>query len=351
MYSLACFQRVNKRNGFHSSTKRFQTTHKVTLIPGDGIGPEISVAVQKIFEAAKVPIEWEQVTVNPQTGVSTEVIQSIKNTKVGLKGPLATPIGEGHVSLNLAIRKAFELYANVRPCVSIPGFKTHYSDIDLCVIRENTEGEYTGIEFSARKGVAESVKIITAQASQRIADYAFQYAVQNGRKNVTCVHKASIMKLSDGLFMRSCRESSARFPLVHYDEMSIDNCALSLVQDPKRLDVMVLPNLYGDIISDLCAGLIGGLGLTPSGNIGNEVSIFEAVHGTAPDIAGQNKANPTALLLSGCMMLRHLGLQTHAKRIQTAALDVIREGNYRTGDLGGKASTIEYTEAICKKLQ
>jgi len=268
-----------------------------------------------------------------------------------LQGPLATPIGEGHVSLNLAIRKAFELYANVRPSVSVPGLKTHYDDVDLAVIRENTEGEYSGIEFIARKGVAESVKIITAEASQRIADYAFRYASQNGRKKVTAVHKANIMRLSDGLFIESCREVSARYPSVPYDEMSIDTCVLNLVQNPKRMDVMVLPNLYGDIVSDLCAGLIGGLGLTPSGNIGhNGVAIFEAVHGTAPDIAGKGTANPTALIFSACMMLRHLNLQPIADRIQSSALAVIREGKHRTGDLGGKASTSEYTDAVCEKV-
>lgn len=331
--------------------KRFQSTTKVTLIPGDGIGTEISEAVVKIFQAAKAPIEWETVTVNAQTGVSTEVIDSIRKTKIGLKGPLATPIGEGHVSLNLALRKAFDLYANVRPCVSVPGVKTHYENVDVCVIRENTEGEYTGIEFMPRKGIAESVKIITAAASQRVAEYAFQYAVQNKRKRVTAVHKATIMSLSDGLFVESCREVSARYPSIQYDEVLIDNTALQLVQHPGKLDVMVLPNLYGDIISDLCAGLIGGLGLTPSGNIGNGVAIFEAVHGTAPDIAGQNKANPTALLLSACMMLRHLNLHDTADKIQNSALNVIKEGKYRTKDLGGSSSCSEYTNAVCERVK
>jgi len=325
---------------------------KATLIKGDGIGPEISDAVVTIFKAAKLPIDWEPVTVSAKTGgVNQEVLESIGRNKVALKGPLATPIGGGHQSLNLALRKAFKLYANVRPSVSIPGYKTLYDDVDLVVIRENTEGEYSGIEHKVIPTLAESIKVITAEASTRVANYAFQYAAQHKRKTVAAIHKANIMKMSDGLFINSCRKVAARWPQIQYVEKSLDAAMLQLVQDPKQLDVMVLPNLYGDIVSHLCAGLIGGLGLTPSANIGETAAIFEAVHGTAPDIAGQNKANPTALLLSGVMMLRHLGFHTKAEQIQAAALDTIREGVYLTGDLGGKAGTSDYTNAIIQKLQ
>jgi len=265
-------------------------------------------------------------------------------------GPLATPIGSGHQSLNLALRKSFNLYANVRPCVSIPGYRTRYDGVDLCCVRENTEGEYSGIEFEVVPGLAESVKLITAEASSRVANYAFSYAVRHQRKRVVAVHKANIMKLSDGLFIKSCRNVATRYPTIKYEEMIIDNAILKLVQHPETVDVMVLPNLYGDILSDLCAGLIGGLGLTPSANIGNDAAIFEAVHGTAPDIAGQNKANPTALLLSACMMLRHLKMHDIGDRIQAAVLGVIREGKYLTGDLKGKSSTTDFTAAICRAL-
>lgn len=324
----------------------------MTLIPGDGIGPEIAAAVRQIFAAAEAPIKWEEVNVSPETGVSKEVMDSVMKNKVGLKGPLATPIGKGHMSLNLALRKAFNLYANVRPCLSIPGFKTRYADVDTVVIRENTEGEYSGIENSPVKGVAQSIKVITYEASKRVANYAFKYAVDNNRKTVTAVHKANIMKMSDGLFLKTCREVATQYPTIKYDELMVDNTCMQLVLNPAKLDVMVLPNLYGDIVSDLCAGLIGGLGLTPSGNIGdNNSAIFEAVHGTAPDIAGQNKANPTALLLSSIMMLRHLGFYTHASRIENAVLRTIREGKTITGDLGGKASTSEFTNAIISVLK
>jgi len=322
------------------------------MIPGDGIGPEISQAVRDIFQAADAPISWEIVNVSPETGVSKEVMDSMMKNKVGLKGPLATPIGKGHMSLNLALRKAFNLYANVRPCLSIPGFKTRYADVDTVVIRENTEGEYSGIENTPVKGVAQSIKVITYEASKRVANYAFQYALDNNRKKVTAVHKANIMKMSDGLFITTCREVATRFPTIKYDEMMVDNTCMQLTLNPAKLDVMVLPNLYGDIISDLCAGLIGGLGLTPSGNIGDDnAAIFEAVHGTAPDIAGKNKANPTALLLSSIMMLRHLELHTHASRIENAVLKTIRDGKHITGDLGGKASTTEFTNAIIEVLR
>jgi len=235
----------------------------------------------------------------------------------------------------------------VRPCQSIPGYKTFYDEVDLVVIRENTEGEYSGIEFNLGPGVAQSVKVITYEASKRIANYAFEYAVKNNRKKVSAVHKATIMKISDGLFIQTCREVSTRWPSIQYNEVILDNAALKLTMNPNLLDVMVLPNLYGDIVSDLCAGLIGGLGLTPSGNIGYDLALFESVHGTAADIAGQNKANPTALLLSACMMLRHIGLKDEAELINQAVLQVIKDGATLTRDLGGKSSTSEFTDAIC----
>ncbi|KYR00648.1 isocitrate dehydrogenase (NAD+) [Tieghemostelium lacteum] len=345
------FSRVSLKNIGSLLHRQYSSTTRVTLIPGDGIGPEIADSVKKIFSAAKVPIEWDTVNVNAQTGVSDEIIDSIRKNKVGLKGPLATPIGTGHQSLNLALRKTFNLYANVRPCVSIPGFKTRYDDVNTVVIRENTEGEYSGIENQPVKGVAQSIKIITKEASARVANYAFQYALANGRKKVTCVHKANIMKQSDGMFVKTCREVSTRYPSIQYEEMIVDNNCMQLVMSPSKLDVMVLPNLYGDIVSDLCAGLIGGLGLTPSGNIGeNGTAIFEAVHGTAPDIAGKGLANPSALLLSGIMMLRHMGLTTHADNIEKAVLTTIAEGKATTKDLGGNAGTQAYTDAVCAKL-
>ncbi|GAA5990569.1 hypothetical protein JCM10908_003136 [Rhodotorula pacifica] len=331
-------------------------TYNVTLIPGDGIGPEISQAVKEIYDAAKVPIKWEEVSVAPilVDGVSTipaDAIHSIKKNTIALKGPLATPIGKGHVSLNLTLRRTFNLYANVRPCVSIDGFKTAYDNVDTVLIRENTEGEYSGIEHEVVPGVVQSIKLITHQASTRVARYAFEYARSQNRLHVTAVHKAPIMKQSDGMFLRACREIAAEYPDVKYDEDLLDRVCLRIVQDPAPYAdrVMVMPNLYGDILSDMCAGLIGGLGLTPSGNIGKDASIFEAVHGSAPDIAGQGRANPTALLLSSMMMLRHMKLDSFADRIHKAALQTIAEGT-RTGDLGGKASTQQYTQGIIDKL-
>jgi isocitrate dehydrogenase (NAD+) len=330
---------------------------RCTLFPGDGIGPEIAKAVQVIFEAAKVPVEWEHHTISTHAVtpggdlISQEALDSVIRNKVGLKGPFATPIGKGHRSLNLTLRKALQLYANVRPCKSIPGYKTKYDDVDIVTIRENTEGEYTGIEHEVVPGVIENLKVITRAASARIAEFAFKYAHEVGRKKVTAGHKAAVMKLSDGLFLECCRDVAKKYPHIIYEEVNIDEAMLYMASDPAKFDVMVMPNLYGDIASDLGAGLIGGLGLTPSGNIGETASVFEAVHGTAPDIAGQNKANPTALLLSGVMMLRHVGHHDKAAKIEDACLSTIREGKYRTGDLGGKSSTKEFTDAICAKLR
>ncbi|BFZ01128.1 hypothetical protein BsWGS_04167 [Bradybaena similaris] len=328
----------------------------VTMIPGDGIGPEISEAVKKIFTAAGVPIDWEDVDVTPVKGpdgrfrLPQKIFESMARTKVGLKGPLATPIGKGHQSLNLALRKAFSLYANVRPCKSIEGFETLYTNVDIVTIRENTEGEYSGIEHLIVDGVVQSIKLITEQASRRVAEYAFKYARDNKRSTVTAVHKANIMRMSDGLFLKCCRDVAAKNKDIKFSEMYLDTVCLNLVQDPGKFDVLVMPNLYGDILSDLCAGLIGGLGVTPSGNIGEEGALFESVHGTAPDIAGQNKANPTALLLSAVMMLRYMELGSYADRIENAAFAVIREGQHLTGDLGGKSTCSQYTDEICRKV-
>eukprot|EP00002_Diphylleia_rotans_P028117 TRINITY_DN566_c0_g1_i1.p1 TRINITY_DN566_c0_g1~~TRINITY_DN566_c0_g1_i1.p1 ORF type:complete len:371 (+),score=88.33 TRINITY_DN566_c0_g1_i1:69-1181(+) len=327
----------------------------VTLIPGDGIGPEIGDAVVRIFAAADVPIRWEQHNVSTKSVTSTSLIsndclESIKRNKVALKGPLATPIGAGHVSLNITLRKELNLFANVRPCKSLPGVKTRYDNVDLVTVRENTEGLYRGIEHQILPDVVQTIRMITEPACLRTARHAFEYAVRNNRKKVTCVHKGNVMKLGDGLFMKSCKAVAKEYPQIEFDDMFIDNCARQLVSDPTTLDVMVTENLFGDIISDLCAGLIGGLGLTPSGNIGPEAAVFEAVHGTAPDIAGQNKANPTALLLSSVMMLRHLGMYDKADMIEKAVFSVIQEQKNVTGDLGGSATCTQFTQAIINNL-
>ncbi|XP_055637724.1 probable isocitrate dehydrogenase [NAD] subunit alpha, mitochondrial isoform X1 [Toxorhynchites rutilus septentrionalis] len=330
---------------------------KVTLIPGDGIGPEISAAVQRIFEAAHVPIEWESVDVTPvrnpdgKFGIPQSAIDSVNRNKVGLKGPLMTPVGKGHRSLNLALRKELNLYANVRPCRSLEGYKTLYDNVDVITIRENTEGEYSGIEHEIVDGVVQSIKLITEEASSRVAEYAFKYAKDNNRKKVTVVHKANIMRMSDGLFLRCCREMSKKYPEIKFEEKYLDTVCLNMVQDPSKFDVLVMPNLYGDIMSDMCAGLVGGLGLTPSGNMGLNGALFESVHGTAPDIAGKDLANPTALLLSAVMMLRHMELNQQAEKIQNACFETIKEAKYLTGDLGGKAKCSEYTNAICEKIK
>ncbi|KAJ2818759.1 NAD-dependent isocitrate dehydrogenase [Coemansia furcata] len=343
--------------GQYNGQKNSQGNYEVTLIPGDGIGPEISRSVERIFAAAQVPISWEAVDVTPvlrdgKTVIPDEALHSILRTKIALKGPLATPIGKGHVSLNLTLRRTFNLYANVRPCKSVPGFVTPYSNVDTVLIRENTEGEYSGIEHEVVGGVMQSIKLITRPASERVARFAFAHAIATGRNHVTAVHKANIMKLSDGLFLQACQEVARDFPQVQFDEVLLDRACLQIVQDPAQYanTVMVMPNLYGDILSDMCAGLIGGLGLTPSGNIGRDASIFESVHGTGPDIAGLDKANPTALLLSSCMMLRHMNLNSFADRIESAALSTIAEGKTITGDLGGKASNTQFTDAVIKKL-
>lgn len=299
------------------------------MIPGDGIGPEIAQSVRDIFKAAKAPVQWEEVDVTPllikgKTTIPEDAVKSVKKNTVALKGPLATPIGKGHVSMNLTLRRTFSLFANVRPCVSIKGYKTAYDNVNTVLIRENTEGEYSGIEHELVPGVVQSIKLITYEASERVARYAFHYATESGRNKVTAVHKATVMKMSDGMFLQACRAVAKEYPNVEYDEDLLDRVCLRVVQDPAPYSdtVMVMPNLYGDILSDMCAGLIGGLGLTPSGNIGKDASIFEAVHGSAPDIAGKGLANPTALLLSSLMMLRHMNLGKEADNIENAIFTV-----------------------------
>ncbi|KAJ3284915.1 NAD-dependent isocitrate dehydrogenase [Borealophlyctis nickersoniae] len=329
----------------------------VTLIPGDGIGPEISRSVVQIFEAEGVPIAWESVNVTPvlkdgKTTIPQDALESVNRNKVALKGPLATPIGKGHVSMNLTLRRTFDLFANVRPCKSIVGYKTPFDNVDTVLIRENTEGEYSGIEHSVVPGVVQSIKLITEEASRRVTTYAFEYARAIGRSHVTIVHKANIQKMADGLFLDVANDVAKSYPDIEVAEALLDRVCLQIVQDPTQFNktVMVMPNLYGDILSDLGAGLIGGLGLTPSGNIGQKASIFESVHGTAPDIAGKDLANPTALLLSAVMMLRHLKMDNHADSIQHAVLKAIADGNARTGDLGGKATNTQFTQEVIKNL-
>ncbi len=304
-----------------------------------------------------MPIKWEVVDVTPvlvdgRTSIPDAAIASIKRSLIALKGPLATPVGKGHVSLNLTLRRTFNLFANVRPCRSIAGYKTPYEGVDTVLIRENTEGEYSGIEHVVVPGVVQSIKLITRDASERVLRYAFQYARDVGRRKVLAVHKATIMKMSDGLFLAVARRVAKDYPDIEFDAELLDNTCLKMVTDPTPYNdkVLVMPNLYGDILSDMSAGLIGGLGLTPSGNIGDECSIFEAVHGSAPDIAGKGLANPTALLLSSIMMLRHMGLAGHADRIQAAIFKVLAEGKTITGDLGGKAKTTEYANAVIRAL-
>ena len=333
-------------------------THKLTLIPGDGIGPEVADATVEILAALGVPIEWERVELSAaiieQAGTSlpANVLESVERTRVALKGPVTTPIGGGFKSVNVAIRKQLDLFANVRPVFTLPGIKTRFQDvnIDMVIFRENTEDLYSGLEHEVVKDVVESIKIITRYASMRIANYAFAYARKNGRKKITAVHKANIMKLSDGLFIRCCREVAANYPEIAYNELIVDNASMQLVMRPETFDVLLLPNLYGDIVSDLAAGLVGGLGVVPGANMGETCAVFEAVHGSAPDIAGQGVANPTALLSSAILMLRHLGESESADRLQRAIIATFKEGKVMTRDLGGTATTREYTDAVKRNL-
>ena len=331
-------------------------TYTVTLIPGDGIGPEVVAAAVRVLEATGVAFEFETQDAGAGTvgreGVALppRVLESIRKNKVALKGPTGTPVGTGHRSVNVELRKTLDLYANVRPVRTLPGVKSRYDGVDLVVFRENTEDLYSGLEHVVVPGVVESIKIITEKASTRIARYAFAYARSHGRKRVTAVHKANIMKLSDGLFLDCCRKVAEEYEDVTYDEMIVDNCCMQLVLDPTRFDCLLLENLYGDIVSDLCAGFIGGLGMAPGANIGEHTAVFEAVHGTAPDIAGKNKANPMALILSAAMLLEHVGEHDAARRVREAVNTVLREGKHLTGDLGGHAGTSEVAEAIAAAL-
>ncbi len=332
-------------------------TKKVVLMPGDGIGPEITEGVLQIFEALKIPIEWEYHKIHSESVtedgdlISAETINRIKELGFGLKGPFATPIGKGHRSLNVTLRKKLYLYANVRPCLTIEGVKNlKYQNIDLVTIRENTEGEYSGLEHEVVPGIVENLKIITKQASEDVCRYAFEYADKLGRKKITCCHKAGVMKLGDGCFLTAFNKIAKEFPQIKTETKQVDNICTKLVKDPHELDVMVMPNLYGDIISDLCAGLIGGLGLTPSGNIGKYCAVYEAVHGTAPDIAGKGLANPTALLLSSAMMLDHMNFMKQANSIRESIKKVIKEGNFVTRDLGGNSGMQDYVKAIIGNL-
>lgn len=330
--------------------------HRLTLIPGDGIGPEITAAVTEIIKAAGVEIDWDVQTagadVAEKEGVPLpeRVIESIKKNKVALKAPVTTPIGKGFRSVNVALRKALDLYANVRPCKNIKGIKTPFEGVDLIVFRENTEDLYAGIERQIDADTAESIKIITRKASERIFEYAFQYALENGRKTLHAVTKANICKLTDGLFLECGRNIAKKYPQIEFKEILVDNLCMQLVQHPQIFDVLVLPNLYGDIVSDLTAGLIGGLGVAQGANIGSECAVFEPVHGSAPDIKGQNKANPTALLLCAVNMLNYIGEKAAAERIEHALMKVLEEGKCVTADLGGTAGTKEFTEEIIKNL-
>ena len=330
--------------------------HTITLIPGDGIGPEVTSAVVRIIEAAGVEVEWETHYAGAQalekygTTLPDDLLESIKRNKVALKGPITTPVGKGFTSVNVGLRKALDLYANLRPVRALPNVPSRYPELDLVVVRENTESLYAGLEHVVVPGVVESLKIITEKASTRIARYAFEYARAEGRKKVTCVHKANIMKLSDGLFLDCFRKVAEGYPEIEADDKIVDNACMQLVMRPEQFDIMLLENLYGDIVSDLCAGLIGGLGLVPGANIGEQGAVFEAVHGSAPDIAGQGVANPTALLQSGLLMLRYLGEREAAQRIEQATLGVFREGKVRTRDIGGESKTMEFAEAIVAAL-
>jgi len=329
---------------------------EVVLIKGDGIGPEISDAVVEIFEAAQVPIKWveHQAGLNTiekhPTGIPAETLAAIEKYQVALKGPTTTPIGTGHKSVNVTLRTTLELFANVRPAKSLPGVRTRFDNIDLIIVRENIEDTYSGIEHHQTACVAQGLKLITRPGSIRIAKYAFEMAKKYGRKKVVAVHKANIHKITDGLFLKCFYEVASEYPDIQSSDIIVDNACMQLVSNPERFDVMVLPNLYGDIVSDLCAGLVGGLGVAPGGNIGENSAIFESVHGSAPDIAGKGIANPTALLLSSFQMLQHLGLHKTKLRIESALIQTLKDG-IKTGDLGGKSNTKEFTKAIISNLE
>jgi isocitrate dehydrogenase (NAD+) len=333
-------------------------SYKITLIPGDGIGPEVAAAARRAVDATGVKIDWEIAELNSAIIVNTGqslppyVTDSLQRTGVGLKGPVTTPIGGGYTSVNVALRKRLDLYANVRPVHSLPGVVTRFQDvrIDMVIFRENTEDLYSGLEHEVVPDVVTSLKVITRTASVRIAEAAFQFAVSTGRKKVTAIHKANIMKLADGLFLRCCREVAARHPEIEYKELIVDNAAMQLVMRPEQFDVLLLPNLYGDIVSDLAAGLVGGLGIVPGANLGEKCAVFEAVHGSAPDIAGKGVANPTAMMFSAVLMLTHLKEHAAAQRLQSAIEKIYAEHKHVTPDVGGSATTGEFTEAVIAAL-
>jgi isocitrate dehydrogenase (NAD+) len=332
-------------------------THSVTLIPGDGIGPEVTDAAIRVAEAAGAKIDWERVEAGAEvlakygTVVPEHVLNSVRRNRVALKGPITTPVGQGFQSANVTLRKALDLYACIRPVKSIPGLETRFENVNLIVVRENTEGLYSGLEHRVAPGIVESLKVVTEHASTRIAEYAFSLSERQGRKKVTAVHKANIMKLTDGLFLECARRVAKRYPDITYDEIIIDNCAMQLVRDPTRFDVLLLDNLYGDIMSDLCAGLVGGLGVVPGSNMGEDCAVFEAVHGSAPDIAGKRLANPSAVVLSLAEMLRHLGEERMAHSVTRAVHAALADPASRTGDLGGSATLDQITDAIVEHLE
>src|SRR6202163_993327 len=334
-------------------------SYPVTLIPGDGIGPEVADATVRAVNATGVCIDWQRADLNAsiisKSGqvLPPHVVESLERTHVGLKGPVTTPIAGGFQSVNVALRKQFDLYANVRPIHSLPGVKTRFDDvkIDMVIFRENTEDLYSGLEHEVVKDVVTSLKVITRAASVRIAEYAFDFARQTGRKKVAAIHKANIMKLADGLFLRCCREVAARFPDIEYKELIVDNASMQLVIRPQTFDILLLPNLYGDIVSDLAAGLVGGLGVVPGANMGDQHAVFEAVHGSAPDIAGKGIANPTAMMLSSVLMLTHLKEGAASERLRKAVEAVYADGKHLTGDVGGKATTTQFTDAVIAAMK
>ncbi len=332
------------------------SSHRVTLIPGDGIGPEVTRAAVSVIDAAGVSIDWDEVEAGADivakygTPVPDHVLHSIRTHGVALKGPIGTPVGGGFRSANVTMRQSLELYASIRPVKNVPGVETRFEGVDLILVRENTEGLYSGIEHRVAPGIVESLKVVTEFASNRIAEAAFKLAEDEGRREVCAVHKANIMKMSDGLFLECARKVAKRHPSIEYREIIIDNCAMQLVKDPTRFDMLLLENLYGDILSDLCAGLVGGLGVVPGANLGEDCAIFEAVHGSAPDIAGKGVANPTAVILSSVMMLRHLGEADAADRIERAVYATLAEPALRTRDLGGNADLAAYTASLIERL-
>ena len=331
-------------------------THVVTLIPGDGTGPELAAALETVIAATGAPIDWERhdaglgVMEEHGTPLPEQVLESIRRNRVAIKGPITTPVGHGFRSVNVALRKELDLYACLRPSRSLKGVRSRYDDIDVVVVRENTEDLYAGIEHMVGDDAAESIKIITRKGSRRIARFAFEYARRHGRRKVTAVHKANIMKCTDGLFLSVAREVAEDYPDIEFEDRIVDNMCMQLVQKPELYDVLVMPNLYGDIVSDLCAGLIGGLGVAPGANLGDEAAVFEPVHGSAPRYAGQDKVNPTALLRSGVLLLEHLGEEAAARRMEEAIAAVVAEGKDVTYDLGGSTGTSGMAAAIARRI-